>query len=207
MQDSKNENKQGGLSWSTPAQSQVPTPPANKQFVAPKTPPITIMAPSQSSAKKYAVMIALGILAGVIIAWGWSAFNGSSKNTKSTSSANSALGVDASSTPSLASGLNLTIASPQVAGNSVAVAKAVVSVPTWIVVYENNSGKPGNALGAALFFPESQSGTVELLRGTTPGKSYLVAEQVDNGDRRFSLKDDQFVTIDGAVQLATFEVK
>lgn len=208
MQDSKNERKQGGLSWSTPAQSQVPTPPANKQFTAPKPPPITIVAPSQSSAKKYAVMIALGILAGVIIAWGWSAFNAPSKNTKSTSSsAGSALGVDASSTPALASGLNLTITSPQAAGNSVAVAKAVVSVPTWIVVYEDNNGKAGNALGAALFFPESQSGTVELLRGTTPGKSYLVAEQVDNGDRRFSLKDDQFVTIDGAPQWVTFEAK
>ena len=203
MQDSKNENKQGGLSWSTPAQSPAP---AHKQFTAPKPPPITIVAPAQSSAKKYAVMIALGIIAGVVIAWGWSAFNARSKSPASTS-AEKNLGVDASAAPSLASGSSLNITSPQVAGNSVAVAAVSVSVPTWIVIYESNAGQPGNALGAALFFPESQSGTVELLRGTAAGKSYLVAQQVDNGDRKFSLKDDQFVTIDGEVQWATFEVK
>src|SRR3989344_4430510 len=205
MQDSKNENKQGGLSWSTPAQSPAP---AHKQFTATKPPPITIVAPAQSSAKKYAVMIALGIIAGVVIAWGWSAFNAPSKSPASTStSTEKNLGVDASAAPSLASGSSLNITSPQVAGNSVAVAAVSVSVPTWIVIYESNAGKPGNALGAALFFPESQSGTVELLRGTSAGKSYLVAQQVDHGDRKFSLQDDQFVTIDGEVQWATFEVK
>ncbi len=203
MQDSKNEHKQGGLSWSTPAQS---PPPANKQFAAPKPPPITIVAPAQSSAKRYAVMIALGIIAGVIIAWGWSAFNAAPASTSSAPEDKN-LGVDASSAPVLGSDTGLTIASPQAAGNSVAVAKAAVSVPTWIVVYESNNGEPGNALGAALFFPESQSGTVELLRGTSPGKSYLIAQQVDNGDRRFSLKDDQFVTVDGEPQWVTFEVK
>src|SRR3989338_2930837 len=203
MQDSKNENKQGGLSWSTPAQSPAP---AHKQFTAPKPPPITIVAPAQSSAKKYAVMIALGIIAGVVIAWGWSEFKAPSKSPASTSTEKN-LGVDASAAPSLASGSSLNITSPQVAGNSVAVAAVSVSVPTWIVIYESNAGQPGNALGAALFFPESQSGTVELLRGTAAGKSYLVAQQVDNGDRKFSLKDDQFVTIDGEVQWATFEVK
>jgi len=82
-----------------------------------------------------------------------------------------------------------------------------VSAPTWIVVYENNAGQPGNALGAALFFPENQGGTVELLRGTTAGKSYLATEQVDNGDRKFSLKDDQFLSEDGVPQWVTFEVK
>src|SRR3989344_2920459 len=157
MQDSKNENKQGILSWSAPAQSPAH---AHKQFTAPKPPPITIVAPAPSSAKKYAVMIALGIIAGVVIAWGWSAFKAPSKSPASTSTEKN-LGVDASAAPSLASGSSLNITSPQVAGNSVAVAAVSVSVPTWIVIYESNAGKPGNALGAALFFPESQSGTVE----------------------------------------------
>src|SRR3989344_9073053 len=150
MQDSKNENKQGILSWSAPAQSPAH---AHKQFTAPKPPPITIVAPAQSSAKKYAVMIALGIIAGVVIAWGWSAFNAPSKSPASTSAEKNP-GVDASA-PSLASGSSLNITSPQVAGNSVAVAAVSVSVPTWIVIYESNAGQPGNALGAALFFPES----------------------------------------------------
>ena len=135
------------------------------------------------------------------IAWGWSAFRAPTADTKLE------LGADASATPALNSSLDLTVMSPQAAGNSVAIAKAAVSVPTWIVIYENNNGKPGNALGAALFSPGYQVGTVEFLRGTTAGKSYLATEQVDNGDRKFSLKEDQFITVDDEVQWVAFEVK
>jgi len=35
----------------------------------------------------------------------------------------------------------------------------------------------------------------------------LAAEQVDNGDRKFSLKDDQLVMVGGAIQWVTFETK
>ena len=198
MQDNKGENKQGGLSWSTPAAYQPPVQnqaPAPKPFVAPKP---------QSNITKYASMVALGIIAGVIIAWSWSAVRAPKE---SSAPADTNLGVDASTAPILASSFNLTIASPQAAGNSVAVAKADVSAPTWIVIYENNAGQPGNALGAALFFPGNQGGAVELLRGTRAGKSYFATLQVDNGDRKFSLKDDQFRSANGKPQWIPFEVK
>ena len=199
-ENNSNNQKQGGLSWSTPAQSPMP---AQKPAAAPKAQVVPSKPASNST--KYISMIVLGVIAGVIIAWGYSALR-SPQGAASTADTN--LGVDISEvTPVLASGLGLTIASPQIAGNSVAVAKAAVSAPTWIVVYENNAGQPGNALGAALFFPENQGGTVELLRGTSAGKSYLATEQVDNGDRKFSLKDDQFLSVDGSPQWVTFEVK
>ena len=198
-ENNSNDQKQGGLSWTTPAQSPMPV---QKPVI---TPNVQMMPPKQASnSTKYISMIVLGVIAGVIIAWGYSALR-SPQEAASTADTNT--GSDTSTALISASGLGLTIASPQIAGNSVAVAKAAVSAPTWIVVYENNAGQPGNALGAALFFPENQGGTVELLRGTTAGKSYLATEQVDNGDRKFSLKDDQFLSEDGVPQWVTFEVK
>ena len=198
-ENNSNDQKQGGLSWTTPAQSPMPV---QKPVI---TPNVQMMPPKQASnSTKYIGMIVLGVIAGVIIAWGYSALR-SPQEAASTADTNT--GSDTSTALISASGLGLTIASPQIAGNSVAVAKAAVSAPTWIVVYENNAGQPGNALGAALFFPENQGGTVELLRGTTAGKSYLATEQVDNGDRKFSLKDDQFLSEDGVPQWVTFEVK
>jgi hypothetical protein len=71
----------------------------------------------------------------------------------------------------------------------------VVSQPTWVVIYEDHAGVPGNALGAALFLPQSgnaaQSGTVELLRGTLPGQTYFAGEALDDGDKVFSLASDK----------------
>jgi len=207
------QNKQGGLSWSTPQnqnQQQKPLIPA-KPAVLPAA------SPSGGNAARYAGMVVVGVIAGVIVAWGYSAWRapgGTANNTNATSTSSLTgtpaggdnLGVDVG-TAALGSNISLSIASPQSAGNSVAVARAVVSAPTWVVIYENNNGAPGNALGAALFFPGTSSGSVELLRATAAGKTYLAAEQLDNGDRRFSLKDDKFLSEDGTPQWVTFEVR
>ncbi len=207
-----NNQKQGGLSWSAPAAQT----PAQKSVTQTK-PAASVKMPEggSSSTGKYVGMVAAGIVAGALIAWGWSAFRAPSStvsesdttktDTSTTASDNTNLGVDTSSVPALGSDPALSIMSPQSAGASVAISKAIVTTPTWVVVYEDNNGKPGNALGAALFFPERQTGTVELLRATTAGKSYLVAKQVDNGDRKFSLKDDQFLSEGGVVQWVTFK--
>lgn len=91
--------------------------------------------------------------------------------------------------------LGLTIPSPQSAGLYVEVSRATVTEPTWVVIYEDRGGVPGNALGAALFFPTSQggetSGTVELLRGTLIGHSYFAGESLDDGDKMFSNTTDK----------------
>jgi hypothetical protein len=59
------------------------------------------------------------------------------------------------------------------------------------VVYESKIGVRGNALGAALFFPEGGDRTINLLRATVAGQTYLVGRHVDNGDKQFSLTNDQ----------------
>jgi hypothetical protein len=158
-------------------------------------------------------MIVVGVIVGVLVAWGWSSMRPSgtpitaSSTTTGSATAGTNLGVSTTSIPALGADPSLLIMSPQSSGRSVAIAKAIVSVPTWVVIYENKEGKPGNALGAALFFPERQTGSVELLRATTAGKSYLAVKQVDNGDRKFSLKGDPFLSEGGNVMWVTFEVK
>ena len=89
------------------------------------------------------------------------------------------------------------------------VTNVMVSEPTWVVIYEDNAGIQGNALGASLFLPQSegtaQNGTVQLLRATLPGQSYLAGESIDNGDKMFSLTTDKpVVNAQGKPMLTQF---
>ena len=68
-----------------------------------------------------------------------------------------------------------------------------VSVPTWVVIYENYNGQPGNVLGAGLFVAGRTSGVVDLLRGTLPGQTYFAGESRDDGDHMYSMDNDPAV--------------
>ncbi len=214
------EKKQPGLSWSNSAQGQAqqqapaakptnaPSPaPANKALVMPQ--------PTKSPAARYAALLVGGVIVGVLIAWSAGAWRKDAASNTTLNGNNqaadqgttSALDANSAAMPAQGSTASFSIVSPQAPGTSVAISKAVVAEPTWVVVYEDQAGKPGNALGAGLFFPGQPSGTVELLRATVSGKSYLAVEQTDNGDRKFSLKDDKMVSVGGAVQWVNFMVK
>lgn len=205
-------NKQQGLSWSAPAAKPV-TPTVSATPVATKTsapakvetkPTSSAKSSSSNSVPKIIGWLAAGIVAGVIIAWGVTAglkHNGPVATANQNATTTSAVTNDQAGQGSDAS---FTIASPQKAGTTVAIDNAVVSEPTWVVVYESRNGKPGNVLGAALFFPGHPQGTVELLRGTTAGQTYFVTKVVDNGDHKFSLKDDQPLTENGQQVWVTF---
>lgn len=210
QQQNNSNNKQGGLSWSSPAPKMPATPAA--PVIKPVAPmaakpaaPAQVSTVSSSNAAKIMGWLAVGVVAGVVIAWGatslmknngaTTANNGAQQGaTSSTDGSNAALGSD----------ISLTIATPQKAGYSVAVSSVVVSQPTWVVVYESHDGKPGNVLGAGLFSAAQSSGTVELLRATALGQTYFVTKQTDNGDRKFSLKDDTIVTVNGQPAWVTF---
>ncbi len=196
-----NNEKQSGLSWSEPAAPKAHTP-APIKTAAPEATTHTTPTPDSSSAKLIG-MVVVGVMVGVVVAWGWVALRseGGSLAMQNNGTATTTSTMGKGSDPALS------IMSPQTAGKSVAIDKAIVSAPTWIVVYENKNGVAGNALGAALFFPSRQTGSVELLRSTEAGKSYLIVKQVDNGDRKFSLKGDQLLSEGGAVQWVTLEVK
>jgi len=207
-QQNNSNNKQGGLNWSSPA-PKAPAAPAVQPAkpVAPMTPKPVATAPVSSvnpgNAAKITGWLAVGIVAGVVVAWGATSLmkNGATASGNTQQSATSSTD---GSTAALGSDTSLTIATPQKAGYTVAVSSVIVSEPTWVVVYESHDGKPGNVLGAGLFSAAQNSGTVDLLRATVPGQTYFVTKQTDNGDRKFSLKGDTIVTVNGQPTWVTF---
>ena len=183
----------------------------------------------QGGGARTAGIFIAGVVVGLIIGWGWfslgdrdtaSVATTTGGQTTSSSSENSTMpdtgtvGTSVSGTPTTAtmpaataSSNGISISS-QTAGITVAVNSISVSVPTWVVIFQNNSGKPGNALGAQMFFPGQTSGSVALLRDTIAGQSYLAGEYVDNGDHQFSKQSDtQVTTVAGTPMLVTFTAR
>lgn len=211
-----NQPKQNGLSWSSQNQNQNQNKPAATPAKAASAAPASTSATENGNTSKIVGWLAVGVVAGVLVAWaatslikgGAGGSVASSTDTVATSTAitSQTAGTTtsaATTTPGLGSSDSLSVASPQKAGTSVAIQKAVVSEPTWVVVYESRNGQPGNILGAALFFPNQPQGSVELLRGTMAGQTYFVTRQSDNGDRKFS-KTDPLVLEGGQAVWASF---
>ena len=171
------ENKGGGLSW--------------EKSPSPKAPIVATSTPAGEISNRSwltGVFIA-GLVLGALVIWGWSAVNprGGTAGPASSDTTNTA-----ALSGSTAAGV-LTVPGLQEAGLAVMITSAVVSLPTWVVVYESRGGQPGNALGASLFESGRSSGSINLLRGMLSGQTYFVGERRDNGDRIFSLESDREV--------------
>lgn len=198
---------QGGLSWSQPPEKPKAAPPSGgrpawEKKPAPKAPVVASsgggIAGVSNRSWRMAAFAGGVILGGLLIGWGWSSLNSKTENDAAPTTSATTNGAVSNSSA-------ITVSSPQKAGLTVAVSVLAVSSPTWIVVYESRNGEPGNALGAALFAPESKSGSVNLLRGTIAGQTYFVGQRRDNGDRVFSLlKDLPVVDQNGAPILTQF---
>lgn len=195
QKNGSNTEQKPTLSWSTPAHTSG----------AAAKPVATIIKESKSSAaataktgngKMAAIFIgSVAVLALVIGGFIWlGAKNPQTAATlpagNSQPTANNDQSASAGTPVSIA---GLTIPSPQSAGLQIGISSVSVTAPTWVVIYENHNGQPGNALGAALFTSERQSGVVELLRGTLPGQTYFAGEARDDGDHIFSLQNDPAV--------------
>src|SRR3989344_3522676 len=189
---------QAGLSWSTPSSAETTKETIKTAPVLPQAKPIKRIV----GAAKYAGFFALGVIAGILIAWGWSAWRVDISSTSAQTGTEA--GAENKNTASPAAEGGLVVVTPQRAGLSVQVESAAVSAPTWIVVYENRNGEPGNALGATLFFPEGRALGVTLLRATVPGQTYLVEKRLDDGDRRFSLSKDAPINESGTPKFTQF---
>ena len=157
----------------------------------------------------------LGLIVGVFLSWAWfgskklkTSFTTSKSETSAPSNdakmvANvSETSAGTPSSASLTSNIVSTTETPsetssdmlvindQPAGLTVAVTKANVTDDEWVVIHEDRMGAPSNALGAARFVAGATSGTVELLRGTSPGVRYHGLIYKDDGDRIFSMERD-----------------
>jgi hypothetical protein len=98
----------------------------------------------------------------------------------------------------------------QDAGTMVTISSVTVSEPTWVVLYDNVSGKPGKALGAHLQLPaqNSKASYIKLMRATVAGMSYLVGERIDNGDSEYATATDkEVVGSDGKSAYMTISVQ
>lgn len=164
--------------------------------------PVVRGAGGQGSGRRTLVFAFIGgLILGGFAGWIW--FGAQPKDTGGDANANTMEegtamegvgGADTSTVgggDSMISSGGLLVASPQPSGMQVAVTNVSLAEPTWLVVYESRGGLPGNALGAAMFFPTTKSGTIDLLRGTLPGQTYFVGQSLDDGDHIFSLQSDK----------------
>jgi hypothetical protein len=195
------------LSW-TSSQQKI-TPPSTPPIIPPAQPSKNNpnnnakINPQKSNMPTYAGIFVGGLVIGVLVGWGAVGTRSTGTNAtvntdnqaSSTTTQTTGTGTTMDLSGSTVGAGDLTISSPQNSGLEVAVAHVNVSVPTWVIVYEDHNGVPGNALGATLFFPAAQggatSGAVSLLRGTLPGQTYLVGEALDDGDHKFSMNTDK----------------
>ena len=225
-------NRSSGLSWSTPPQQGAgaaspllggtkpvqPTLPTAK----PSTPPMTPVTnrsrtgSSESAAPRLVGIFVGGVVVGALLMWGWNSTHtgavGSTATTGSTQTGSNAANALSGSgaVPTTASASDFSAQSVQDAGTQVTIDSATVSVPTWIAVYESSNGQAiGKAMGATLFFPENngKSGSIELLRPTIAGKTYIINERADKGAHKFSTGDPQVTDASGALVQSSFTAK
>lgn len=90
----------------------------------------------------------------------------------------------------------------QPAGGSVFASVKDVTSPVWIAVRDYTDSKVGNILGAKKVFTDARDVSVELLRSTVAGKTYVIVVYTDRGAPSFNYKED--ILQDGG---ATFVAK
>lgn len=98
-------------------------------------------------------------------------------------------------------GTNAVVANDQPAGNKVEVTLVTLSKSGWVVIHEDNNGKPGSVLGARRYDSGIHLGEVELLRGTQKGMTYYAMLHLDDGDKQFDLAKDLPILGEGGVVL------
>ncbi len=83
----------------------------------------------------------------------------------------------------------------QSAGTIVEVTRVKGDSPVWVAVRELKGGVPGNILGARrVAAGENSAVSVELLRPTAQGGSYVVVLYSDNGDSAFNYREDTLIS-------------
>jgi hypothetical protein len=203
-----------GLRWSAPNSAAPASPePAQAPQAAAEEPVSKLGFPSskraiRTQAPAYAGLLAVGIIAGVLLAGIWSPRQGEVSSAASSTQLAASTSISASTAPKTTPTEAPLTVSDQPAGPSVTISRLNIAKPTWVVIYVSREGRPGNALGARLFFAGDKQGKVGLLRNTEPGQNYFVGLSVDNGDHSFSLsKDLPLADADGGPLWATFTAR
>ncbi len=198
------------LSWTTPADHR----PAAIVPPSGKPPPL-----QEKNSAAWWIPGLCGFVAGIAAAFLWQyATAPSSQWEKGTGSATATTGAPAQQSADTGkpeapvspgySRDSVAAVSPQRGGFSVTLESIAVSAPTWAVIYDDEEGMPGNALGARLFHSGEVVGPVRLLRATEKGRKYFVGLQTDDGDRKFELHGDaQVIDAEGRSVLSSFTIQ
>ena len=141
----------------------------------------------QESSQKTIIIATLAFVLGFALAWliignkvGGTKLVGDHSQTSSTTSQEE-----------ISMGTDYVSLKDQVEGSTVMLDKVGLAQSGWVVIHEDDNGKPGKILGAQLFDAGAwTNGQVDLLRGTVSAKSYYAMLHSDNGDRAFDPKKD-----------------
>ena len=137
----------------------------------------------------------IGLLVGFGIFYLWNNNYNTSKDKKlntenEVASRKDAKNVDINEASFQKSANSITV-NDQLAGLRVDIGEFTLAKNGWIVIYEDNNGKPGNILGAHRYNAGTyEKGEVNLLRNTEEGSVYYAMIHSDNGDKKFDYKDD-----------------
>ncbi len=205
----KPQDQKTGLTWSQPSGAQRTAQPQAK-------PAATPAAGNESGGRVIGIIVGVVIVLALVV-WGITALRhrGGEVSTTATSTETTVTTDEASATPAeetpsvpavtaapVSTTASFSVAA-QPAGDAVAVSNLSLTQPTWVVVYESRDGKPGNILGAGLFFAGDTTASVPLMRATVAGQTYFVTEMADNGDKLFSIKDEKPVVDQNGQQVWT----
>ncbi|MBI3442497.1 MAG: hypothetical protein HY007_01920 [Candidatus Sungbacteria bacterium] len=92
---------------------------------------------------------------------------------------------------SMSIGKNSVSVEDQKPGDTVVIQSVTLAATGWVVVHDDNGGKPGHILGAHRFNAGTYTGqNVELLKGTEEGKVYYAMLHADDGDKQFDYRVD-----------------
>ncbi len=128
----------------------------------------------------YAVVLLVGIFLGISFDIAGH-IRGQSENTSSSS----LLGDSSSTTSQYSLGMSTQFAGPLVEIDSIHIATT-----SWVAIHDDERGVYTRVLGAQIFSPGMNTGTVSLLRYTIPGRTYHAVIHSDNGDRQFDYITD-----------------
>jgi len=163
--------------------------------------------------QKYRVHIIVGAIAlavGFIFGAVWkSADMGENNGAYSpTRDATSTTDSEASSTALMPEKQVTLFVADQKPGSIVFVENVSVNVPSWVVIAEDESGKPARILGAQLFVRGMTIGSVDLLRPMIAGATFHALIYRDNGDNKFDYKvDTPMIDARGKMVQSVFDTK
>lgn len=89
----------------------------------------------------------------------------------------------------------------QISGNQVVLESVSFESDGWVAIHEERDGELGNTLGAGWFPAGTNSGTIDLLRGTVAGGTYYAVLHGDDGDKQYNYKIDKPLTDDSGSML------